>query len=84
MIDKPSKQRRGLAWWSRTLLTFTLLLVTATWITGAVLKFKMLKQNPAPGQMVDVNGHKMHIYCTGKGNPIVNRKDGRFFDYEFT
>src|SRR5262245_7514480 len=26
---------------------------------------------PPPGQMVDVGGHKLHIYCTGQGSPTV-------------
>ena len=24
-----------------------------------------------PGQMVNVNGHLMHLYCTGTGSPTV-------------
>ena len=27
--------------------------------------------NPAPGQLVDVGGYHMHLYCTGKGSPSV-------------
>jgi pimeloyl-ACP methyl ester carboxylesterase len=26
---------------------------------------------PAPGELVDVNGSRMHIYCTGSGSPTV-------------
>jgi pimeloyl-ACP methyl ester carboxylesterase len=26
---------------------------------------------PAPGKLVDVNGHPMHIHCTGSGSPTV-------------
>ena len=26
---------------------------------------------PAPGQMVDVGGYKLHIYCMGEGSPTV-------------
>ena len=26
---------------------------------------------PPPGQMVDVGGHRLHLYCTGKGSPTV-------------
>jgi pimeloyl-ACP methyl ester carboxylesterase len=30
------------------------------------------KQNyPPPGQMVDVGGYKLHLYCTGSGSPTV-------------
>ena len=24
-----------------------------------------------PGKLVDVNGHRMHLYCTGQGEPTV-------------
>ena len=27
--------------------------------------------NPMPGKLVDVNGHKMHIVCSGEGMPTV-------------
>lgn len=26
---------------------------------------------PAPGELVDVGGYKLHLYCTGEGNPTV-------------
>ena len=71
MNAKFSKQKRSFLWWSRAFLTLMLTLVVATWITGVVFKYNNLKQNPAPGQLVDVNGYKMHIYCTGKGSPTV-------------
>ena len=30
-----------------------------------------LEQFPAPGQMVDVGDHRLHLYCTGAGSPTV-------------
>ena len=29
-----------------------------------------------PGQMVDVGGHQLHIYCTGRGSPTVVMESG--------
>lgn len=29
------------------------------------------RKYPAPGQMVDVNGFRLHLHCTGKGSPTV-------------
>ncbi len=29
------------------------------------------KANPPPGHLYDVNGHAMHLYCTGEGSPVV-------------
>jgi pimeloyl-ACP methyl ester carboxylesterase len=49
------------------------LLVLAT--TGAIyqtLSTKSDQQNySAPGQLVDVGGYKLHIYCIGEGSPTV-------------
>ncbi len=30
-----------------------------------------LRQNPRPGQLVDVGGYCMHLYCIGQGSPTV-------------
>lgn len=59
----------------RRILTIVMLvivvLVVATLLAGAIAKANMARQNPAPGQLVDVGGYKMHIYCTGQGSPTV-------------
>ena len=53
------------------LLLVVLLLSLGTAIAGAVAKSNLAKKYPPPGQLVDVGGYKMHIYCTGEGNPTV-------------
>jgi pimeloyl-ACP methyl ester carboxylesterase len=35
-----------------------------------------LRKYPAPGQMIDVGGHRLHIYCLGKGEPTVVMEAG--------
>jgi pimeloyl-ACP methyl ester carboxylesterase len=30
-----------------------------------------VRQNPRPGQLVDVGGYRMHLYCMGQGSPTV-------------
>jgi hypothetical protein len=32
---------------------------------------------PMPGQLVDVGGHRMHLYCTGWGSPTVVLEPGQ-------
>jgi pimeloyl-ACP methyl ester carboxylesterase len=27
--------------------------------------------NPMPGELIDVGGHRLHLYCTGSGSPTV-------------
>src|SRR5688500_2179426 len=30
-----------------------------------------LARTPAPGRLLDVGGHRLHIWCTGEGEPTV-------------
>ena len=53
------------------LMLVVLILSLVTLTAGAIAKSNMAKRYPAPGQMVDVGGYKMHIYCTGQGSPTV-------------
>ena len=55
----------------RILLLAGFVLGIGIWATGAVLKSNLRKQNPAPGPMILVDGHRMHINCTGEGSPAV-------------
>ena len=54
-------------------LILTVILVTA----GAIAKYNLVKKYPAPGQLVDVGGYKLHINCTGQGNPTVILEAGQ-------
>lgn len=51
------------------LVVVILALVTVT--AGAIAKSNLAKKYPAPGQLVDVGGYKLHIHCTGQGSPTV-------------
>ena len=35
------------------------------------------KAYPPPGQLIDVGGHRLHLYCTGSGSPTVVLEPGR-------
>jgi len=52
-------------------MLIVLILVVVTLTAGAIAKANLAKRYPAPGQMVDVGGYKMHINCTGQGSPTV-------------
>lgn len=47
------------------------------WYGGARILYEAwaahhaLRQLPPPGELVDVDGQKMHLYCTGTGSPTV-------------
>ncbi len=70
-----SRPRRGLIWRTGRILiglvVFVLVLGIVTMAAGAVTKTNLARQYPPPGQLVDVGGYKMHIYCTGQGSPTV-------------
>jgi pimeloyl-ACP methyl ester carboxylesterase len=51
------------------LVLLLLLLVTA--IAGAMAKSNLAQQYPAPGQLVDVGGYKLHLNCMGQGSPTI-------------
>ncbi len=60
-----------------------LVLVSGTAVAGAVAKSSLAKQNPPPGQLVDVGGYKLHINCVGQGSPTVILEAG-MGDYSLT
>ncbi len=52
------------------------ILATATAVSGSIAKSNLAKQHPAPGQLVDVGGYKLHINCIGQGSPTVLLEGG--------
>lgn len=51
-------------------------LVLLTLTAGAIAKANLAKQHPAPGQLIDVDGYKLHIHCMGQGSPTVILESG--------
>jgi len=66
-------------WAKRILIGLCGLIVVAA-LTGAayqgIATRKDLAANPPPGRLVDVGGHKLHIWCTGSGEPTVVLENG--------
>ena len=48
----------------------TLLVLAGATVQGVATAVER-RQFPRPGGMVDVGGHQLHIYCSGKGTPTV-------------
>lgn len=75
MLNKTSTNENRLRRWTRYLLPAVLGMVILptllTWSAGSLAKSNLGKRYPAPGQMVDVGGYKMHLYCVGQGSPTV-------------
>lgn len=73
--NQPSRRRMPWQrWLTRGLIALVLILVVLV-ITGAsyqAVAARADKRNyPAPGQLVDVGGYQLHIYCQGEGSPTV-------------
>lgn len=66
-------------WTKRTLVGLGGLIVVAA-LTGATYQWiatrNDLAANPPPGRLVDVGTHKLHVWCTGSGEPTVILEPG--------
>ena len=64
------------AWfWTKRALLGLCVLAVATAGAGAVWQAvatrRDLAATPPPGRLVDVGGHRLHVWCTGSGEPTV-------------
>ena len=48
----------------------------AGWIYQSVMEAREDAEYPPPGKLVDVDGHRMHIFCQGQGSPTVIVEQG--------
>lgn len=64
-------QKRAYGWWIRKIFLITLIFLAGVWGAGALIKSNLMERYQAPGQMIDVGGYQMHIFCTGQGNPTI-------------
>src|ERR687895_502303 len=66
-------------WAKRALIGLCALILLAA-LSGAAYQWIAtrhdLAANPAPGRLVDVGGHRLHIRCTGSGEPTVILENG--------
>ncbi|MCC6390529.1 MAG: alpha/beta hydrolase [Bryobacterales bacterium] len=52
------------------------LLASAGLVYQAAASARDLRRHRAPGQMVDVGGHRLHLHCIGEGAPVVVLESG--------
>ena len=57
--------------WTNRFMAGFLALLLLIYAAGMFARTRLLRENPVPGQLVDVGVFKMHLYCTGEGNPAV-------------
>ncbi len=74
---QPHAQRRprGFFGWVRRMVLGLAILLVALAGAGAIYQTIATARDkaayPAPGQLVDVGGYKLHIHCVGQGSPTV-------------
>ncbi|HEX6304278.1 MAG TPA: alpha/beta hydrolase [Anaerolineales bacterium] len=71
---KTNKKRGILGWTGRILaglLIFLVVLVGIILAGGAIVRGQIRSNYLPPGQLVDVGGYKLHIYCQGQSSPTV-------------
>jgi hypothetical protein len=45
--------------------------VLVGWVYQAVCSAREKRDYPPPGQLIDVGGYRLHLFCIGKGGPTV-------------
>lgn len=67
--------KRGCLRWVGIAIGSFVALIVALALTGMaygrIAHARELRQFPPPGELVDVDGYKLHINCTGEGSPTV-------------
>jgi pimeloyl-ACP methyl ester carboxylesterase len=66
--------------WTKRVLTTLLVLLATGALAGVTYQWRATRSDlaatPPPGTFVDVSGHRLHIWCTGTGNPPVILESG--------
>ena len=74
------RRKRGRGFWIWRILLGLLVLLVALPIAGATYQAVATaldrRAYPAPGQLVDVGGYRLHIQCVGQGSPTVILESG--------
>jgi pimeloyl-ACP methyl ester carboxylesterase len=73
--NQSSSKKRGCLKWGGVafgaLVLLLIVIVAIIGFQGSRAKAALRGQYPPSGQMVDVGGYKMHMYCQGSGSPTV-------------
>ena len=70
-IDKMHKFKKIAKIIVLSMLLFIVFIVTGSWIYHSIVMKKEIALTPPPGEMVDVNGHSMHVYSEGNGEQTI-------------
>jgi pimeloyl-ACP methyl ester carboxylesterase len=75
MSSPTNRSQRAQSHWLRNIFIGAAALAALTAVAGAIYQAissaRERRAHPVPGQLVDVGGYRMHIYCLGRGSPTV-------------
>jgi alpha/beta hydrolase family protein len=75
-----ARHREGVGFWTGRVLLGLVIIVVALATMGAIYQAVATATDqrtyPAPGQLVDVGGYRLHINCMGQGSPTVILESG--------
>lgn len=61
--------------WTVRILVVLFGLIVVTALTGVTYQWLATRQDlaatPPPGQLIDIGGYRLHVWCTGNGAPVV-------------
>jgi len=79
-IETIKPVKRSLWRWIRRIVLIFVVAVVILLVTGFgyehIAEAVDARNFPPPGQLVDVGGYKLHLYCTGQGSPTVILEGG--------
>jgi pimeloyl-ACP methyl ester carboxylesterase len=70
-MNPPAPTRHWVRIIVRSTLILAVFLATVGFLYENISEARDRRFNPMPGQLIDVRGYKMHIYCSGQGTPAV-------------
>jgi len=70
-LHPPKKRGRRLLVWLGRIVAGLVILALIGAVFESVSEASDRRAYPPPGQLVDVGGYRLHIYCTGTGSPTV-------------
>ena len=53
------------------ILLFLIVIIGGSWIYHSIAMKKEIASTPPPGEMIDVDGHAMHVYSEGNGERTI-------------
>ena len=54
-----------------SIIIFFVVIISGSWVYHSIAMKKEIASTPAPGILIDVDGHSMHVYTEGDGEHTI-------------